>query len=333
MSDLRPATESIESSSTGGARGRTKELLSFIATLALVLILLEAALAGIGWINHNVLQHGWVPGFVASCLSLYLHIVLFGGALAAVEFFLPGSGTPKRYGHAALFWAFYVPVAVGSAEIASRVVTHFHVTPLLSFHFDALTAKGPAGIAMNAGTILLGAFLLDFFYYWFHRLQHKLSLLWAFHSVHHANRSLNALGCYHHPLEDLWRIPLFLLPMALAFEVVAPRLVLISTFVTAWGVFNHMDSSFNLGRLRNFLADNHYHRVHHSIAREHYDVNFAGMFSVWDRLFSTQIMPGPAADKLPVGLLDTPHPQTLWQYLAGPVYVLRRARRDARSKA
>ena len=54
--------------------------------------------------------------------------------------------------------------------------------------------------------------------------------------MHHANRSLNALGCYHHPLEDVWRIPLFILPMAVAFEIVAPRLAFVSAFVAGWVV-------------------------------------------------------------------------------------------------
>src|SRR5947209_7784814 len=38
---------------------------------------------------------------------------------------------------------------------------------------------------------LLAAFVFDFFYYWMHRLQHALPLLWREHSVHHSIRELN----------------------------------------------------------------------------------------------------------------------------------------------
>ena len=65
-------------------------------------------------------------------------------------------------------------------------------------------------------------------------------------------------------------------------------LFLLTAFVKAWGLFNHADTSFNLGPLRPVLADNHYHRIHHSMAPEHYGSNFAGMFSLWDRVFGTQ---------------------------------------------
>lgn len=296
-----------------------------------MLCLLEATLAGIGYVNSHLLQPSGLPPFVISCVFLYLHIVLLAGALVSIELLLPGSKSPKRYGQAALFWACYVPVAVGTAALAHAIVDYFHVTPLFSLRLDSTQLLGFGGFAANAGAIFLSALLLDFFFYWFHRLQHTWGFLWVFHSVHHSNRSLNVLGCYHHPFEDLWRVPFFLLPMALTFEVVAPPLILVSAFVAAWGIFNHMDSSFSLGRFRLVLADNHYHRLHHSLAREHINANFAGMFSVWDKLFMTQRMPQEGTERLPVGLEDIEHPRSLRQYLAGPFVLI--ARVNQRMKA
>lgn len=307
--------------------------MAIIATFAIVLLVLELVLASVGWINTHLLRPSVLPPFIARCADLYLHIVLIALALVGVEFLFPGNRAPKRYSRAALFWACYVPVSVLSADIAHAVVQHYGIKPLISLRSDSLRLAGLAGVAVNAAAVLLSAFLFDFFYYWFHRVQHAAPLLWAFHSVHHSNRSINVLSCYHHPLEDLWRLPLFLLPMALIFEVVAPSLLVVSAFVAAWGIFNHMDSSFSLGRLRYLLADNHYHRLHHSIASEHFNVNYAGMFSVWDRLFRTQMMPPRDAQMLAVGVADLPEPQTVPQYFSAPFTILAKMLRGERARA
>ena len=43
--------------------------------------------------------------------------------------------------------------------------------------------------------VIVGIFIVaitDFFYYWFHRLQHMIPALWAQHKVHHLDEYLNA---------------------------------------------------------------------------------------------------------------------------------------------
>lgn len=329
-----PLLSELETARPRSALGhRALKLICFLGALAAVLVLLEGAFNIADWATDNVHRLRHLPAFVDKCLFLYLHILILGGALVAVEFLIPGSGSPKRYLTAAMFWAFYIPVAVSSTDMAHYLVQRLGITPLLELDFNTLKVGGAGGIALNIAIIFLACICYDFFYYWFHRLQHTAPFLWEFHSVHHANQSLNAIGCYHHPLEDLWKIPLFILPMAMTFEIVAPPLVFISAFVAAWGLFNHLDSRFSLGRLRLVLADNHYHRVHHSVAKEHHNSNFAGMFSPWDRLFGTQRMPPEGAEKLAVGLDDTPHPTTLREYFGVPFFGLARMLGARRSSA
>jgi sterol desaturase/sphingolipid hydroxylase (fatty acid hydroxylase superfamily) len=311
------------------ARSRALTIVRAVAVMGIVVLMFEAALQLLGWINVRLRPSASGIGFLFDSGWIYLHVIFFAGVLIALERWMPGSDAPKNYASAALFWLFYVPVAVVAAKLAHMVGRAAGIQPLLDLRLAGFGLSGPPALLAHAGLIVAGAALFDFFYYWFHRLQHAVPLLWAFHSTHHSNRSLNAIGCYHHPLEDLWRIPLFLLPMAAVFQVVAPDLFLLTAFVKAWGLFNHADTSFNLGPLRRVLADNHYHRIHHSMAPEHYGSNFAGMFSLWDRLFGTQTMPQPGVEKLPVGLVDQPHPQRLRQYLLGPLAVLRGRRAAA----
>ena len=63
-------------------------------------------------------------------------------------------------------------------------------------------------------------FVYDFFYYWFHRLQHGSPFLWAQHKLHHSEVSLNATTALrHHWLEDLLRVFFIVLPMSMAFDL------------------------------------------------------------------------------------------------------------------
>lgn len=267
---------------------------------------------------------GWPP-FLADCLFLYLHLPVLGAVLVVVEKLRPTGSTGFRRGQAALFWACYVPVAVLAGQIVAAIAAAAPWAPLFKLHFAAADLNGSwAGVLGHAALLLGIVALTDFFYYWFHRLQHTVPALWAFHSTHHAIRSISAIECYHHPLEDLLRIPFMTLPLALLVGIDAPRLALVSSFIAAWALFNHMDSSFNLGGARRLLVDNHYHRIHHSLRPEHFDKNFAGFFAPWDRLFGTQYLPPPLVEQLPTGLGDIPHPRSLVDYLLSPFQQLLR---------
>ena len=298
--------------------------LPLVAGLAALVLLLEMGFELVDAIGLFIPRQ-WPTPYLGQCLDLLLHLGVVGLMMALVEQLFPGSGSPKRYLQALWFWSWYVPVAVWCGNAVHAFLTRNGIEPLVSLGLDDLGLNAAWQTAAGVGLVLLGAIVLDFFVYWFHRMQHAVPLLWAFHSTHHANRSLNGVGSYHHPLEDVLRIPFMMLPLALTIEIEAPQLAFVSAFVATWGFVNHMDTRLHFGPLlRNVFADPRYHRVHHSLASEHYDANFAGMFSPWDRLFGTQILPPPDAHLLPVGLADVPHPAGLRDYLFTPVRLLLR---------
>lgn len=302
------------------------EWLRLLAGFAALVVLLEAGFGMVDAIQRALPWQSPWP-FLNQCADLMLHLAVVGSMLVLVEQAVPGSRAPRRYLQALWFWAWYVPVAVLSAQIVHAFVHYYGIEPLFSVSLASLDLQGAPKVVAGALLLLLGAIVLDFFLYWFHRMQHAVPLLWAFHSSHHANRSLNGLGSYHHPLEDLLRLPFMLLPLALTFEVRAPELAYVSAFIGAWGFVNHMDTRLHFGpHVRHLFADPWYHRVHHSLATEHYDRNFAGVFSPWDRLFGTQVLPPPEAYRLPVGLDDVPHPAGVRDYLFTPWRLLRRRR-------
>src|SRR5262249_30078419 len=54
----------------------------------------------------------------------------------------------------------------------------------LSFTFDSIGAVPIAGPALElVAMVVVPLFLHDFWYYWSHRLEHKVPVLWAFHRI------------------------------------------------------------------------------------------------------------------------------------------------------
>lgn len=201
---------------------------------------------------------------------------------------------------AALFWVFYVGITVSFYVLFGRIWGSLGIKPLLSLNLGQLFSGGGrwlqvvGWIVMPVFTAILG----EFFYYWFHRLQHKSAFLWAFHSEHHALREMSAWSSNHHFTEEIFRVPFVLIPISLLFQVdvgVVPALV--GLIIGLQGQFEHSHTKLNLGPLRYVVADNRFHRIHHSVERHHYDKNFGSFTSIWDSVFGTAYF--PAKDEWP----------------------------------
>jgi sterol desaturase/sphingolipid hydroxylase (fatty acid hydroxylase superfamily) len=164
----------------------------------------------------------------------------------------------------------------------------------LSVGAYALTARALSGripqLAWPAGTPLLawlGVFLLvDLGQYLVHRLSHRVSLLWACHSVHHSSEELNyAVGLRNSSFHGFF-IWVFFLPLAAAgipWNVVATCYGL-NVLYQFW---LHTRLIGNLGWLELVFNTPSHHRVHHGRDAKYLDRNFAGVLIVWDRMFGT----------------------------------------------
>lgn len=165
------------------------------------------------------------------------------------------------------YWIGFVGWILGWAlgygvVLASRFISvTLGISPLLVIKVSSYASIAAALLAFA------NIFVFDFFYYWFHRMQHNVPWLWRLHAVHHSIRELNSVMSFHHPVEELLRIIPIILPLALLvrFDDV-PVIPLVSGFVGAWGQFIHTDTRLNLGPVRLLIGDGHYHRIHHSCA-------------------------------------------------------------------
>lgn len=135
-------------------------------------------------------------------------------------------------------------------------------------------------------------FIFDFFYYWFHRWQHKIRFFWAQHKLHHSDESLNiTTSNRHHWLENPLRVFIIILPMSVLVGFKAETTGVIWSTLMLWGYFIHMNIRLDMGWLTPVFGGPQLHRVHHSKAVPHLDKNFAAFFPIYDIIFKTYYKP------------------------------------------
>lgn len=162
----------------------------------------------------------------------------------------------------------------------------------------------PDGVFGQLLQVLAFYFVFDFFYYWLHRSQHAIPWLWAQHRLHHSDEALNATTANrHHWLEVPLHGLAIWLPLGILFQQKAVTIGWLWAVFLLWGYFIHMNVRVQLGPLTPVIAGPQLHRIHHSLAPEHHDKNFAASFPIFDILFGTYCAPR-RGEFPPTGLAD-----------------------------
>jgi sterol desaturase/sphingolipid hydroxylase (fatty acid hydroxylase superfamily) len=176
-----------------------------------------------------------------------------------------------------------------------------------------LSLGRPDTIVGYIGNWLVFFLVFDFFYYWFHRMQHATSLLWRQHLLHHTERSLNVSTAQrHHWLEEPLRLLAIGIPSGTLVAVDTSGAPYVAFVLSFWGFFIHSNLRLGLGPLSGWLTGPQVHRIHHSIDPQHQNHNFAAFFPFWDRLFGTYW--SPARDEFPqVGIAGVACTGRLWE--------------------
>lgn len=150
----------------------------------------------------------------------------------------------------------------------------------------------------------------------FHRLQHRIPILWEMHSLHHSDPDMAVLTTYRHFWAD--RLIKTVTIWSLAGMIISPTpLAAMSYFVISlWNFVAHANLDWNFGKWSWLINSPAYHRRHHSSQVEHYDSNFAALFPFFDVIFGgyhvPQGRPETGFDRRPHGLID----QLLWPFMA-----------------
>ena len=133
---------------------------------------------------------------------------------------------------------------------------------------------------------ILCLFLDDFIYYWFHRFNHTVRVLWAAHIVHHSSKYFNYGTGIRNGWFTLFYKPLFYMWItALGFT---PEMVIICMGIESlWQFQLHNKFIPKLGFLDRFINSHTMHQVHHAKNIEYLDKNHGGFLNIFDRLFGT----------------------------------------------
>ena len=134
---------------------------------------------------------------------------------------------------------------------------------------------------------LLLLFAVDFFYYWFHRLSHEISILWGTHVVHHQSEEYNLSVALRQSATQVFGSFWFYLPLAfIGFDPVS--FLLVSQIQTLYQFWIHTRMIHKFPKWFEFIFNTpSHHRVHHGVNPKYIDKNHGGTFIIYDRIFGT----------------------------------------------
>lgn len=156
-------------------------------------------------------------------------------------------------------------------------------------------------------------FLSDLFVYWGHRLQHRVPLLWRFHSIHHSAEHLDWLAAHReHPIDTIYTMGLINLP---AFLLGFPLETLagLIAFRGLWAIYIHSNVRLPIGPLRLLIGAPELHHWHHDKDRN--AGNYANISPIMDVLFGTYTCPDHEPEAVGV---HEPMPKTYLGHMLHP---------------
>ena len=128
--------------------------------------------------------------------------------------------------------------------------------------------------------------LVDFAYYWAHRMSHEINLFWGGHVVHHQSEDYNlSVALRQSSLQVIWTFA-FNLPIALlGFKTI--DFALIAALNTLYQFWIHTETIGKMGWFEYIFNTPSHHRVHHGRNPKYIDKNHAGSLIIWDKMFGT----------------------------------------------
>lgn len=151
----------------------------------------------------------------------------------------------------------------------------------------SVTPHDPDRKALYAVTLVLLFIGVDFFYYWFHRLAHEISVMWGSHVVHHQSEEYNLSVALRQAWVQGAFSWVFYLPLAvLGFAPV--MFVTIASLQTLYQFWIHTKVIHRMPRWFEYVLNTpSHHRVHHGVNPKYIDKNHGGTLIIWDRIFGT----------------------------------------------
>ena len=133
---------------------------------------------------------------------------------------------------------------------------------------------------------ILTFILIDFVFYIYHRMSHRVRFLWAIHMSHHSSEEMNFAVSFR----QAWFGPVSKIPFFIILPLIGldPTIIAIAGVIsTLWGIVGHTQIINKLGPLEWIFNTPSHHRVHHGSNEQYIDKNYGNLLIIWDRMFGT----------------------------------------------
>lgn len=190
-------------------------------------------------------------------------------------------------------------IIVGLVNLLFSFLSGYYLQKLMVYasanHFGMI----PFSKLPNLLSVIFQILCIDLFVYWWHRINHRIPMLWRFHKFHHEDESMNTTTAVRfHTIE-------------LFFSVIAKAifLTLIGATVTgliAYGILFFpvvllVHSNIRINEkidllLRKLIISPLMHRIHHSNVIVETNSNYGSVFPYWDLIFKSY-------RKKPIGII------------------------------
>ncbi|MFW6169982.1 MAG: sterol desaturase family protein [Planctomycetota bacterium] len=136
-------------------------------------------------------------------------------------------------------------------------------------------------------SLAAGMLLMDWSFYWWHRLNHAWPLLWRFHNVHHMDPDLDSTTAFRFHAVEIAYSTAF---RAVQIGLIGPSALTIAVYELLFlsgTVFHHSNVRLPvaLERAINFVfVTPRMHGIHHSVIRDETNSNYSVVFRCWDSL-------------------------------------------------
>ncbi|MFD2159232.1 sterol desaturase family protein [Rubritalea tangerina] len=132
-------------------------------------------------------------------------------------------------------------------------------------------------------------FISDLLIYWGHRMQHKIPLLWKFHSIHHSAKHMDWLAAHReHPLDTIYTMGIVNLP-ALLLGFPLETIAALISFRGIWAIYIHSNVRLPLGPIKWIIGSPELHHWHHD--KDKFAGNYANVSPLMDIIFGTYSCP------------------------------------------
>ncbi len=176
---------------------------------------------------------------------------------------------------------------------------------------------------LPAWTRFMAAFLLmDLSFYYWHRINHTIALLWRFHSVHHIDPDLDVTTAFRFHFGEILYSTVFRVLQVGLLGIGPVTYVVYELVFQSATLFHHSNIELPIEierRLNRVIVTPRMHGIHHSVVRSELNSNYSVIFRWWDALNQSLLLNVPqSAINIGVGRYQRPADNSLGRLLALP---------------